>query len=159
MLVTLAKFESTFGLRYVYRDRPIAECSFGSEDYQPAGGTPLMDAVGDVINGAKISKTGKTLLAIFTDGQENDSKRFTKNKVKALIEKQDPARFQVLYLGVALDNFDDAMSMGLMYTNYRGYSTFTAGTQAMASSGSTRTWFNDTAQASLDISEEEVVTP
>jgi hypothetical protein len=158
MLVTLAKFHSPQGLQVIYRDRPIRECTFTDYDFLPDGGTPLLDAIGDIVNQAKISKTGKTLLAIFTDGFENESHRFNKTQIKALLEKQDPARFQVLYLGVALDDFSDAINLGLFSTNYRAYQTFTGASNSILRSGSTNAWFATADAGSLDINDSEEST-
>jgi hypothetical protein len=152
MLVTLAKFSSPEGLQYVYRDKAIESCTFVGEDYNPGGGTPLLDAVGDIVTQSKTGKNSKTLLAIFTDGEENESRRFNKTQIKALLEKQDPARFQVIYLGVAFDNFGDAYGMGLRVTNLNSFPTFTGASGAVGMSASTRAWYNNATLDSLDIS-------
>src|SRR5258706_3039791 len=62
----------------------------------PRGNTPLLDAVGITITdtGARLAvmsedeRPGKVLLVIATDGEENDSRDWTRQQVRDLIEQQ-----------------------------------------------------------------------
>jgi hypothetical protein len=111
----------------VIRDRvPIASCAeLGSEEYQPRAQTPLLDAVG---HGAalldKREEPGeRTVLAIMTDGQENASREYTKETIKALLDrKQKEEGWLVLYLGAGHDAWDQASAMGLYAGNVAAFS-------------------------------------
>src|SRR5262245_52293213 len=102
----------------VIRDRvPAAECSIlDPKEYQPRAATPLLDAVG---HGAalldKRKETGeRCILAIMTDGLENASREYTKESIKALLDrKQKDEGWLVLYLGAGHDAWEQARDMGL----------------------------------------------
>ena len=83
-------------------------------DYCPNGGTALLDAVGDAVKHiGNIHKYARpedvpehTLFVINTDGMENSSRRYTADKVKKMISKQQeqtlmpPKRRKALALDV-----------------------------------------------------------
>lgn len=61
-----------------------------TENYVPGGMTALYDAIGLAIESAKtLDASGDTafLLQIFTDGEENQSKKFTLVQLKSMIEE------------------------------------------------------------------------
>jgi len=90
---------------YVFVDKPAVEIKpITYNDFVPRGGTPLNDAIA---NGVKkiqdIMGTGaddpniSVLVTIFTDGEENSSKEFTREQIMQMIEelsKKDEKGFQ-----------------------------------------------------------------
>jgi hypothetical protein len=128
----------------VIRDRvPAAECAIlDPKEYQPRAATPLLDAVG---HGAalldKRKETGeRCILAIMTDGLENASREYTKESIKALLDrKQKDEGWLVLYLGAGHDAWAQARDMGLYAGNVAGFSKkHMVGTMASIASRSRR---------------------
>lgn len=90
---------------------------------EPRGMTRLLDAVGKTINavGERLSNTPegerpeKVLVAIITDGRENDSKEFTRREqIQEMIKHQTEVYgWQFTYLGANQDSFVEAESIGI----------------------------------------------
>lgn len=73
--------------------------------YHPDGWTPLYDAVGVMIDTIQEQidqerYEGGVLLIVHTDGQENESVRFTQRQVRDLVEKKEREGWNFLYIGV-----------------------------------------------------------
>lgn len=84
---------------------PKSAPRLNSESYSPRGGTPLYDAIGKTITDTKDKVSGhKVLFVILTDGQENSSTEWSKDRVKSLMsdrEKQDQWTFAYIGMGPA----------------------------------------------------------
>src|SRR3990167_7460886 len=87
--VTLVQFDNVYEAVFVAKSVdqvPVLD----SNSYQPRGSTALLDAIGRTINdtGARLrrmsekDRPAKVLVIIYTDGQENASNEFTKDKIK-----------------------------------------------------------------------------
>lgn len=104
--LTLYTFSTTCTCEY--RDVPIEDVPFlTQETYIPGGNTALYDAMGTILKDYA-GKEGS--FVILTDGQENSSRKFTKNHVKDLIEV---SKLDVMYVGVDIDSATD---MGIQHT-------------------------------------------
>lgn len=87
----------------------------------PRGLTPLLDAVGTAVTKAqeRISalpddqQPGKVLVVIITDGQENSSREWTKEKVQKLVADRRAAGWEFVFLGLGIDAFAEAGAMGI----------------------------------------------
>lgn len=106
-------------------------------EYSPLGMTALMDAIGKTINsvGQRLSSTPEeerpahVIFVITTDGYENDSKEFTRAKVKEMIEHQQTKySWQFLFLGAGIDAYQEAESIGIggVHTMSASHSSFGA---------------------------------
>lgn len=121
-------------------------------DFQPRGGTPLLDAIGKTIIALeedwKAEQPDRAIMVIVTDGQENESREYTKAKVKALIEtRQASGLWAFIYLGANVDAFAEAGTMGFSTANTAGYRSTAMGTQsAYASVSKTVTAMRATGQ-------------
>lgn len=110
------------------RDRvPAKSCAeLTAEEYQPRASTPLLDAVG---RGAGMldslsNKDEKRILAVMTDGLENASREFTKDRLKDLLDrKQREEGWLVLYLGAGHDSWSQAREMGIHPGNVADFDT------------------------------------
>ena len=115
--LTLVKFNSE--PKKVCDGIPIKATPLLDErSYTPAGNTALFDAIGDAIDsvGRRLSDTpepdrpGKVMVAIITDGEENSSKRFTRDMIKEMIwRQQNNYNWQFIFLAA---NQDAALSGG-----------------------------------------------
>ena len=108
----------------VIHDRlPLEEVARMSEaDYCPQGCTALLDAVGDAIHHiGNIHKYARredvperTLFVITTDGQENASSRYSYDKVKAMIRRQqEHYGWEFLFLGANINAAAEAKRFGI----------------------------------------------
>ncbi len=100
------------------RDRePVETClEVGLEEYQPEGGTPLLDAVGysAALLDCLSAKDERRIMAIMTDGLENASREYTFEKIKSLLHrKQRDDGWLVLYLGAGHDSWTQARQIGI----------------------------------------------
>jgi uncharacterized protein YegL len=124
--------------------QPLTDCApLTKDDYQPRGGTPLLDAIGktltDLDNDWKAEQPERAILVIVTDGEENASREYKKAKIKEMIEsRQASGKWAIVYLGANVDAFAEAGSMGIVAQNSGGYTNTSRGTKTMyaAMSGS-----------------------
>ena len=117
---------------------PLAEVKpLTKKDYQVGGTTALLDAVGDAINHVKnIHKYAraedvpqKTIVIITTDGEENDSQKFTYKQVKKLIGEQKEKGWEFVFLGANIDAAEVAESIGIDADNAVDYHADKVGTR------------------------------
>jgi len=118
MKFTLILFNSgKIEKRYIDVDiNEVAELS--THNYIPNNGTPLWDAIGKTINelasgGLGSNINNNVLFVIYTDGEENSSQEYTVEAIKKMIEEQQKAGWEFLYLGVDITKFDDAINIGI----------------------------------------------
>lgn len=91
------------------------------KEYYVRGCTALLDAIGKTINNLdKKVKDNKVLFVITTDGLENASKEYSKDKIKALIE-QHP-NWEFIYIGANIDSYSEGTSLGIERKNISNYS-------------------------------------
>lgn len=116
--LTLVQFDTEYD--FLHRGSPIQDVP----EFQlvPRGMTALLDAVGRGINEAgerldkltEEDKPGCVVFVIVTDGHENSSKEFTRDKVRELIERQKSQyNWQFTFLGVDQRAFAEAVAMGI----------------------------------------------
>lgn len=100
------------------------------ENYKPDGCTALLDAIGYTTEclGNKLNalpeneRPSKVLVAIMTDGQENASKKFTRQQIFDLIKNQtNKYSWEYVYLGANQDAIATATSMGMSAGNAMTY--------------------------------------
>ena len=93
-----------------------------SKEYYARGMTALLDAVGRTITGTldRMNKDGicpakrRVLFLIMTDGQENDSKEYTKADIKAMIETASKEyNWNFIFMGANIDSVSEAASIGI----------------------------------------------
>lgn len=101
----------------VARMRPLTE-----REYVIDGCTALLDALGDAIEHAVrhqrhapvARRAQNVVFVVITDGYENASRRFTRERVRALVEKETrDYGWEFLYLGANIDSFTAAGELGI----------------------------------------------
>jgi uncharacterized protein YegL len=120
--LTLVQFD-TQSTEIVHEASPIQSVpELNAETYQPRGGTPLLDALGETMisTGSTLAampeanRPDKVVFVIITDGQENSSHKFSKNQIKEMLEHQTNVyKWQFIYLGANQDAFAEAGNVGI----------------------------------------------
>ena len=123
----------------VLHDRiPLKDISLMTEDqYYVRGCTALLDAVGETIDRISTAhryareedRPGKTLFVITTDGMENASRRYTYDKVKALVEEHKNRGWEFLFLGANMDAIEVAGRFGIRPERAVNFECDSAGTK------------------------------
>ena len=108
--------------------------------YYVRGCTALLDAVGGAIHhigtvhkyAREEARPEKTLFVITTDGLENASRRYTYDKVKAMIERQrETYGWEFLFLGANIDAAQEAARFGIRADCAADYHADSIGTEAV----------------------------
>lgn len=114
--VTVATFRSSVGqLDFEVLREDIQPSDWHDLPYSitaPMGGTPLNDAIGELVALAKQGEYEKVALIIMTDGEELDSRRLTRQQAKDLLDECRNRGWQVLFLGADFDVNEQARSYG-----------------------------------------------
>ena len=108
----------------VIHDRvPIAKVEpMNDAQYSVGGCTALLDAVGGAIHhignvhkyARDEDRPEKTIFVITTDGQENSSRKYTYEKIKKMIEKQqEKYDWEFIFLGANMDAIGEAGKLGI----------------------------------------------
>ena len=120
--VTAVLFNDTTDVLYTHKNirtvRPLTD-----KEYEVGGTTALLDAVGNTIlkverEPSVKSRGTKVVFVIITDGLENASEEFTREKVKQMIsDKQEKAGWDFIYLGANIDAEKEAANIGVNKKN------------------------------------------
>ena len=101
---------------------PAAVSPITEKEYQVGGSTALLDAIGRTIH--KIGnvqrrttddyRADKVMFVIITDGEENSSREYSAEKVKAQIERQkEKYGWEFIFLGANIDAVQTAEKFGI----------------------------------------------
>jgi len=116
--LTLVQFDTEY--EFVHHGVPIGDVP--PYTLEPRGMTALLDAVGRTVDevGRRLAalpehgRPGVVVCAIVTDGQENSSRTYTRQRVREMISHQrDAYNWQFVFLGADDHAFDEATSMGI----------------------------------------------
>ena len=112
------------------------------QNYFPRGGTPLLDAMGEVMlrleHDAKDGE--RVLLVVQTDGLENASQEWTLATIRSLVTThQERHGWTFVFLSAAPDAFLTAKSYGIPVGNVQSYSGDAHGTRSTFATTSSAT--------------------
>ena len=88
--------------------------------------TPLYDAIGSAINYIDRCDTDKVLFIIITDGYENASSEFNKDKVRRMIKNH--SNYEFIYIGADIDSYSAGGSIGIDKDNIANFKKDRMGT-------------------------------
>lgn len=109
---TLSLYLFNDTLEELYKDKDIATVqNISKDDFVPAGGTALYDAIGKVLTSHKLGENSTVI--ILTDGHENSSKMYTRQVIRDLIRMNEAAGVRFLFLAAHESAFDGANDIGL----------------------------------------------
>ena len=114
-VLTLVVF-NTDQIKTVYDRMPIADVpDFIANDYVTTACTPLYDAVGNAITHLRqfLADDDAVLVTIITDGYENASREWNREKVFALIKELEKKDWLFTYIGANQDAYEVGRSIGI----------------------------------------------
>jgi hypothetical protein len=120
--VTLIEFDDAYDVVFEGRDAREAP----EYKLHPRGGTALLDAIGRTLveQGLRLSmaKADLVIVAIFTDGYENASREYSKDKVTQLVKRSEQTGWKFLWQCANLDAVAVARDLGSasVFTNVVG---------------------------------------
>ncbi len=137
---TLVQFDSQNPFEVIHDATPIVSVPpLRPDQYRPRGGTPLLDAFGDVITAAdrRLARLGRPedqVVVVFTDGLENASSRWSHDRLtRAIEERKARGGWVFAYLGANQDSFLVAGPLGVDRGSIRNFTADSAGVRdAMA---------------------------
>lgn len=121
--------------------------------YGPSGGTPLYDAVGQVIREVqdRVAATdggANVIVSIFTDGRNNNYHGFSADQVKAMVEECEGQGWTFTYFGANQDAWAVGGSFGIKAGNTMSYDTSNM-SQTMATASVARSAHTQMAKAAF----------
>ncbi|NLE23986.1 MAG: hypothetical protein GX625_01380 [Clostridiaceae bacterium] len=133
--ITTVLFDNNYELLHDRIDikavSPITE-----KEYQVGGSTALLDAIGRTIHKignaqrhtANDYRAEKVMFVIITDGEENSSREYSSDKVKAQIERQKTKYgWEFIFLGANIDAVQTASRFGIAPDRAQNYHADSAG--------------------------------
>jgi uncharacterized protein YegL len=136
-LVTTVLFDNNYELLHDRIDLK-AVSPMTDKEYQVGGCTALIDAIGRTIhkignaqkNTANDYRAEKVMFVIITDGEENSSREYTTEKVKAQIERQkNKYGWEFIFLGANIDAVETAERFGISADRAVEYRSDSIGTK------------------------------
>jgi Mg-chelatase subunit ChlD len=137
-MLTIGAFDSDVGLDVLVDATPVRRVRrWTAEDFVPDGGTPLFDALADMIRLAtkaavehdRTRARRRILVAVITDGEENDSVRTTALQLAGKLRRRKAAGWEFLYLGAGRP-FADANRIGFDPADVQPWHADELGTRA-----------------------------
>jgi hypothetical protein len=142
--VSLYKFNGS-SVTGVINKMPISEVQpLTRENYNPMGGTNLLDALGGVmmtvntqLKENKKAKRESVIVTVLTDGEENASRSFANSDIKQMVEKAEAKSWGFMFLGANIDAFAASSKLGFNSANTMQYDTANMGATISAASAMT----------------------
>jgi electron transfer flavoprotein alpha subunit len=128
--ITLAQFDDEYEI--VWEDKNLSETTSVSRFYRPRGLTALLDAIGKTINsvGANLAakpeddRPDKVIFVILTDGLENASREYTREKIFDMIRHQEEKYgWEFVFLGANQDAIGVGRDLGIKMGSAATYDT------------------------------------
>ncbi len=114
--LTLVQFDTVNPCEITHDGVPIAQVDLKTITLIPRGGTPLYDAIGQALAHLSAKQTtapaDDTIVMIITDGEENSSHEWTKDKVAARVKELEAKGHQFLFLGANIDAMQAGGAIG-----------------------------------------------
>ena len=135
--VTFALFDHRYRLVHNGKDIQQVEALTGAS-YQPSGMTALLDAIGRTVDrvGERLDaleaseKPENVIVFILTDGLENASSDYSRDRIREMIEHQESKYgWEFIYGGANQDAFTEAGGMGIKSENTFNFESSGEGTR------------------------------
>jgi len=138
-VVCIVKFGTTIEHEEFWNKGIAGLENLNDKNYMPNdGSTRLLDSIGISINKLKDEikdeleeRKATVILTIFTDGEENDSKEYSRSQIKDLItEIKETGQWTIAFVGCSDNVFEVAESMGISRGDTLSYANTSKGTQS-----------------------------
>ncbi len=99
--------------------------------YEPRAGTPLLDALGRLLDHAERRARGRDedpVVVVFTDGQENASQHWTRAALFERIQGLEAKGWAFVFLGANQDSYAEAGALGFAVGSTSNWAHQSAGT-------------------------------
>ena len=139
--VTFVRFDTEY--EEVFSERAIGDVSDEDIAIKARGGTALLDAMGKTINSfeRRFSETDeedraeRVLFLIITDGEENSSHEFSRDKVFGMIKTLErDHEWGFTFIGANQDAIQEGEKIGVSRSKSLNYSADSLGVQSMSRS-------------------------
>lgn len=130
--ITFYQFDNQF--EEVYKEVNIQDApELTDKTFVPRGGTALLDAIGRSVveTGQRLSSkpADHVVFVIITDGEENSSREYTKDKISEMLKhQQEVYNWQVVFLAANQDAIQTGASYGVNIANSMTYAANSVGT-------------------------------
>ena len=132
-LVSLYKFNG-YDVDCIFDRQDVQEVTpLTKSNYRPSGSTNLLDAMGGVMMKINLLLADKkkadresVIITVLTDGEENQSRTFRNDDIKAMVEKAEGKNWGFMFLGANIDAFHAGAALGFNYNNTMQFSTANA---------------------------------
>lgn len=115
--VTYTQFDNVYEV--VYAGKPLNEAPLlDTNTFVPRGGTALLDAIGRTLNaqGHRIATekwADLVVVCIITDGEENASCEYTKERIQEMTSHAEKNGWKFVYIGANQDSFQVSKGLGM----------------------------------------------
>lgn len=123
----------TFSTEQIHVNTPINEVvTLSYDNYKPDGGTPLYDAIGDMITNIdkQVRPGDKVVICIQTDGEENQSRRYNQTSISEMIGARKNRGWEFNFMGCGFDAYAQAANIGIGASHTVSYSADLMATRA-----------------------------
>ena len=152
-LYTLCHFSNYSDIKFEGVGRHIENVS--SISFRTRGSTALYDAIAETIEiiGSAKNEGEKVLINVYTDGQENDSRKFSSVKLSKLIEESKSKGYTVTFVGTERDTQTIINKLGLDASNTLSYDGSAQGlSKSMEATSIARSAYSAAVVDGLDVS-------
>ena len=139
-VMTLVQFDSQDPHEVLADATPIGDVrDLTAGTFVPRSGTPLYDAMGHTIADAAIRAERRSttklpaeeiLFVTFTDGGENESVEYTREKIFELVKKREGEGWTFAYLGANQDAYAEGGEIGYSHASTQNFAADAAGSAA-----------------------------
>jgi hypothetical protein len=121
--VSLVRFDNVAEL--VWNDLDVHKTpELTSADYWPRGGTALLDAMGMTVSAVKANPAHRYVVITHTDGMENASREWTKEKVRDLVAAREAeGNWTFTFFGEGIDAWGEGGQYGHSAGNTMSYAS------------------------------------
>ena len=117
--LTLVQFDSNAPFEVIHDAVDIQDVpDLTVERYQPRGATPLLDALGRLVEhaDARLKRLGREedqIVVVYTDGRENASRSWSRERLFTAITERKREGWTFVFLGANQDSYAEARGMGI----------------------------------------------
>ena len=117
--LSFIQFDDQYEKNYIEKDIHLAK-ELNAQTFEPRGMTALLDAIGTTIRSTKKriknsnKKPNKLIIAIITDGYENASTKYTREKIFKMIRKREEKdNWKFVFLAANQDAIEEGAKFGI----------------------------------------------